>query len=177
MIKGFLVTMMVTNMLLTPTAQEIDFRPPGKIVEEKIAEKTKENEAIRKIIEKEKRIREVAKKHKEKMDYLNSFFDIQLTYYTEDESENTPGHSSVTCLGKKLEDGMVASNYYPLGTQFEIDGKIYTVSDTGGPNFNSPYRLDVFLPCNAGESIHACKQRAFKLGNPTVKARIIKGGI
>lgn len=68
-----------------------------------------------------------------------------LSFYTSLAEEN--GNQTLTASGKKLSNEMVASNVYKLGTKIDL-GKYGTVSveDRGGNHFNSPNRLDVFVP-------------------------------
>lgn len=88
--------------------------------------------------------------------------DFKFTYYTSDPSEN--GGYTVTCTGKPLVDGIVASNYYPQGTKLFIDGKVYTVADRGSSRFNSPNRLDVFVGRQGGESSGEYLSRVNNMG-------------
>lgn len=76
---------------------------------------------------------------------------ITMTFYGDFAHENG-GYAGIDANGNKLVAGTVASNYYPQGTQFEFNGTIYTVRDRGGSNFNSPNRLDVFVPRLKNES-------------------------
>lgn len=100
---------------------------------------------------------------------------FQLTHYTDDDAENIPGQPSTTCTGEKLVDGMVASNHYPLGTKIQLeDGRIVTVSDRGGSDFNNPNRLDVFVERLPGESNSAYKKRMLDLGIISMRGYIIK---
>ena len=92
---------------------------------------------------------------------------MTLTFYGDGADENG-GYAGITASGQKLRDGMVASNYYPFGTKFELNGKIYTVSDRGGSGFNGPNNLDVFVPRRAGESTVAYKVRIMKYGKRKV---------
>ncbi|HSQ89801.1 hypothetical protein [Romboutsia sp.] len=92
---------------------------------------------------------------------------ITMTFYGDGASENG-GYVGIGAYGNKLVDGTVASNYYPKGTQFTYNGKIYTVMDKGGSNFNGANRLDVFVPRKSGESNRAYKQRLLNLGRQTV---------
>lgn len=103
------------------------------------------------------------------------YISFQLTHYTDDDAENIPGQPSTTCTGKKLVDGMVASNHYPLGTKIQLeDGRIVTVSDKGGSDFDMTHRLDVFVERLPGESDDAYKKRALDLGIIYMKGYIIE---
>lgn len=37
------------------------------------------------------------------------------------------------------------STKYPFGTRISINGKIYTVEDRGGAEFNDIHRVDIFV--------------------------------
>lgn len=102
-------------------------------------------------------------KHKEK----GTPIQMTITFYGDGADENG-GYAGITATGAKLQDGMVASNYYAFGTKFKLNGKVYTVSDRGGSSFNSPNKLDVFIPRRAGESTSAYKARIRKYGKRTV---------
>ena len=92
---------------------------------------------------------------------------MTITFYGDGADENG-GYAGMTASGAKLRDGIVASNYYAFGTKFELNGKIYTVSDRGGRGLNGPNNLDVFVPRKAGESTSAYKARIRKYGRRTV---------
>lgn len=94
-----------------------------------------------------------------------------LSFYTDLPSEN--GGYTVTATGEKLRSGMVASNYYSLGTKIYLSGwGTMTVKDRGGSNFNSSKRLDVFIPRKSGESNTTYLRRVNKLGLKTVKGYV-----
>lgn len=97
---------------------------------------------------------------------------IELTYYTTLPEEN--GGYTVTCEGKPLKEGIVASNHYPLGTKIIINGRTYTVADRGGSEFDHPDRLDVLVERNPGESDDQYLRRVNNLGRVDVTAYIIK---
>lgn len=94
-----------------------------------------------------------------------------LSFYTDLPSEN--GGYTVTATGEKLRSGMVASNYYAIGTNIYLSGwGSYTVKDRGGSNFNSSNRLDVFIPRKSGESNGTYLNRVNKMGLKTVKGYV-----
>jgi 3D (Asp-Asp-Asp) domain-containing protein len=69
----------------------------------------------------------------------------------------------------------VASNYYPLGTKIFLEGiGEVTVRDRGGPNFNSPKRLDVLVQRKSGESNSAYTKRVWAMGRQKVKGYLTK---
>ena len=72
--------------------------------------------------------------------------EVEVTHYCPCYQCN--GNSLVmSASGKPLAVGMVAmSTYYPFGTKIKINGTVYTVEDRGGPEFNSIYRVDIFVP-------------------------------
>jgi len=97
-----------------------------------------------------------------------------LTFYTALESENSKA-GAITCRGRKLSRGMIASNVYKLDTQIYLEEYgIRTVADRGGNNFNTSNRLDVFVARNYGESDAAYKKRAESYGVKHVKGYIVK---
>ena len=94
-----------------------------------------------------------------------------LSFYTDLPSEN--GGYTVTATGEKLRSGMVASNYYAIGTKIHLSGwGSYTVKDRGGSNFNSSNRLDVFIPRKSGESNSTYLKRVNMMGLKTVKGYV-----
>ncbi|MGL5765026.1 MAG: hypothetical protein ACRCX8_05225 [Sarcina sp.] len=99
--------------------------------------------------------------------------DITITFYG-DTYEQNGGYPGITCTGAALQSGMIASNVYPLGTKIMWEGRVYTVSDRGGSHFNSPNRLDVFLPRLSGENDSDYIKRIYKNGKRTVRATIIQ---
>jgi 3D (Asp-Asp-Asp) domain-containing protein len=92
---------------------------------------------------------------------------MTLSFYTGEASEGGDQGSS----GKALEYGMCASNVYPYGTRFYIKGinglsyGVFTVEDTGGSDFNSANRLDIYV----GKGSDAVT-KANNLGKQTVTA-------
>lgn len=88
---------------------------------------------------------------------------ITMTFYGDFAHENG-GYAGIDANGNKLVAGTVASNYYPQGTKFEFRGQVYTVRDRGGSNFNSPNRLDVFVPRLKNESDSAYSKRIREYG-------------
>lgn len=59
------------------------------------------------------------------------------------------------------------SNYYPFGTQIEIDGVMYTVEDRGGSALKDYHRVDIYVPDH---------QEALRLGRYTTTASIYRLG-
>ena len=93
--------------------------------------------------------------------------EITMTFYGDFAHENG-GYVGIDCNGNKLIAGTVASNYNPQGTQFELNGQLFTVRDRGGSNFNSPNRLDVFVPRLKNESDSSYSKRIKQYGRKTV---------
>lgn len=96
---------------------------------------------------------------------------FELTYYTSLPIEN--GGHTITAIQTRLRNGVVASNYYTVGTKIEINGKIYTVEDRGGSEFNSPNRLDVLVERNYGESDSEYYERVNNMGRKQVIGKIL----
>lgn len=90
-----------------------------------------------------------------------------LTFYGDFSHENG-GYAGIDAQGNKLVAGTVASNIYPFGTQFQLNGQIFTVRDRGGSNFNNSNRLDVFVPRQPGESDNDYSERIKQYGKQTV---------
>lgn len=95
-----------------------------------------------------------------------------LSYYTNCPEENA-GYTT-TCTGAEPKNGMIASNYWPLGTKVIIDGKTYTVADRGGKSFNKSNRFDVFVERLSGESNQQYRKRVLEMGKRTVEVQIIQ---
>lgn len=99
-----------------------------------------------------------------------------LTFYTSLNSEN--GYGAITCRGESLVDGMVASNYYSLGTIIDLGrfGEVI-VADRGGSHFNTNNRLDVLITRNYGESDSQYYRRVNNMGRQVVKGKILKSSM
>ena len=99
-----------------------------------------------------------------------------LTFYTSLNSEN--GYGAVTCRGENLIDGMVASNYYSLGTIIDLGrfGEVI-VADRGGSHFNTNNRLDVLITRNYGESDSHYYSRVNNMGKQVVKGKVLKSSM
>lgn len=93
---------------------------------------------------------------------------MTLTFYGGGAEENG-GYAGMNAYSQKLTAGTVASNVYPRGTKFVLpSGKTLTVNDTGGGNFNSYNRLDVYVPRHDGESKDSYDRRISNLGKKTL---------
>lgn len=94
-----------------------------------------------------------------------------LSYFTDLPEEN--GGYTVTCTGKPLIYGVVASNVYSLGTKVYLKGYgTFTVADRGGNHFNNPNRLDVLIPKNKNESNSHYKRRVNDMGKSIIKGYV-----
>lgn len=71
--------------------------------------------------------------------------EVEVTHYCPCTQCN--GNSlAMSASGKPLAVGMIAtSTQYPFGTRLSINGKIYTVEDRGGAEFNDIHRVDIFV--------------------------------
>lgn len=71
--------------------------------------------------------------------------EVEVTHYCPCAQCN--GNSlAMSASGKPLAVGMVAmSAQYPFGTRLSINGRIYTVEDRGGSEFNDIHRVDIFV--------------------------------
>lgn len=141
-------------------------------IKKEIDSKTKiinqKNKIIKELEEENKKLEEENKKLKNEIGKAQEFI---LTFYTTLPQEN--GGYTTTCLGEELRNGMVASNVYPLGTKIKINGKIFTVSDRGGKNFNNYNRLDVLVERESGESNQEYLKRVNNLGKIKVTGYIL----
>lgn len=125
-------------------------------------EKKAEEERLKKELEEQK------KNEPEWQEFIVSF-------YTGLDEENSI-HGAVNCRNLPLERGMVANNVLPYGTKIFLDNDygIRTVADTGGNNFNSSNRIDLFVARRDGETEDQWKARAYSYGIQKVKGYIIK---
>ena len=144
-------------------------------IEKKRIEEERQKELARKA--EQKKLQEIKKKElktkEDKVERVNRGRTFTLTFYTDLPEEN--GGYTVTCEGKKLRAGMVASNYYKLGTKIKLDGYgTVTVSDRGSSRFDNPSRLDVLVPRKKGESSSQYLKRVNKMGKVEVKGKVIK---
>jgi 3D (Asp-Asp-Asp) domain-containing protein len=98
-----------------------------------------------------------------------------VTFYTGLDEENSK-YGAVNCRRLPLEKGMVANNILPYGTKIylENDYGVRTVSDTGGSNFNSSNRIDLFVARWNGETKEQWRKRAESYGIKKIKGYIIK---
>lgn len=93
---------------------------------------------------------------------------MTLTFYGGGAEENG-GYAGMNAYSQKLTPGTVASNVYPRGTKFKLpNGETLTVNDTGGGNFDSYNRLDVYVPRHPGEDKDAYDARISNLGTQTL---------
>ena len=112
------------------------------------------------------RIDRIEERHRQEEEKNSYNIDFVLTYYSRHPSEN--GGHNCTCIGTPLREGIVANNYYPIGTKLELeDGRIYVVEDRGGTkHFNNYNRLDVFIDTYDVNYVNS-------LGVTKIKGRII----
>jgi len=98
-----------------------------------------------------------------------------VTFYTGLDEENSK-YGAVNCRKLPLERGMVANNVLPYGTKIYLDNDygIRTVSDTGGKNFNSSNRIDLFVAKYDNETKEQWRKRAESYGIKHIKGYIIK---
>lgn len=91
-------------------------------------------------------IKRLEEQEQKRIEEENSYnIDFVLTYYSRHTSEN--GGFNCTAKGTPLREGIVANNFYPMGTKIILeDGREYIVEDRGGSSyFSNDYRLDVFV--------------------------------
>lgn len=103
-------------------------------------------------------------------DYDTTF---ELTFYSGLVCENSK-YGAVTHKGLKLFDGVVANNVLPYKTKIKLSGwGTVEVLDVGGSGFDSPNRLDVYVPRDKGENDDDYYKRVQKMGRIKVKGCII----
>ena len=110
-------------------------------------------------------------KEKLKKELANTV-NLELTYYTTLPCEN--GGYTTTAIQTRLRHGVIASNYYPIGTKILIEGTVYTVEDRGSSNFDGPNRLDVLVERRSGEYDSEYLKRVNNMGRKKVKGRILE---
>lgn len=99
---------------------------------------------------------------------------FELTFYSGLACENSK-YGAVNCKGVKLFDGIVANNVLPYGTKIKLEGwGNVEVLDVGGSNFDTPHRLDVYVPRIEGESDNEYYNRVQRMGRVKVQGKIIK---
>jgi 3D (Asp-Asp-Asp) domain-containing protein len=147
---------------------EIQFEKDKIEFEKRKAEEQKQIELKR--IEDEK----IKKEQQLKEENNREWKTFVLTFYTNLVQENS-SMGGVTCTGRRLQDGMVASNYYDLNTKIHLDGwGEVTVSDRGGSNFNNDTRLDCYIPKNDGENNAHYFNRVNNMGRKIIRGYIVK---
>ena len=172
MING--VSCVILSMFITtngafylnaPREKNIVIKDNATILMEELERKKTCNEEIKRRVN--KRFEEIERLREEKK--RKNFI---LTYYTSLDEENG-GYGGINHLGKKLSRGMVANNYYEVGTRILLDdGSEYIVADRGGKNFNSEHRLDVFVERQYGESDYEYKKRVNNKGVKEIGGKI-----
>lgn len=99
--------------------------------------------------------------------------EFTLTFYTYLSEENGE-YEGLNAMGSKIRYGQVASNVYSFNTAIELDGYgKFIVADRGGNEFNSPNRLDVYIPREEGESRTDYYNRVNAMGRVKVKGWIL----
>lgn len=63
---------------------------------------------------------------------------------------STPGQTDnnpfITASGERVQEGTMAANFLPFGTQVEIHGKVYTVTDRMNARYNNKAVVDLWQP-------------------------------
>lgn len=141
----------------------------NKSITKELEDKT--NEFNNKTKEYKKQIEDLTNENKKLKEEKAKLRKFELTFYTDLPSAN--GGYTMTASQTKPRDGVIASNYYPFGTKIEINGKVYTVEDRGGKEFNSSNRLDVLIERNPGESDSQYHKRVHNMGRKQVVGKIL----
>ena len=97
--------------------------------------------------------------------------EFKLTAYSSLPEEN--GGYNVTCKGEPLEGNIVANNTLPQGTKVILEGIEYVVADRGSKRFDNPYRLDILIERNEGETDDEYRKRVSDYGVKHIKGYII----
>ena len=164
LLSGFITTNGVF-CLNAPREKNIVIKDDATILMKELERKKSGNEEIK--IRVNKRFEEIERLREEKKRKI-----FILTYYTSLDEENG-GYGGINHLGKRLSRGMVANNYYEVGTRILLDdGSEYIVADKGGKNFNSEHRLDVFVERQYGESDYEYKKRVNNMGVKEIGGKI-----
>lgn len=103
--------------------------------------------------------------------------DIVVSFYTALADENG-GYAGITCEGKPLSEGMVATiDELPLGATLETDSLgTLTIADRMNRSVglkrckNGEYPIDMYIARNYGESDYEYKQRVLHMGVQKMKA-------
>ena len=167
-------TSVITGGLMNDKVKKIELKQKDIIekYELKIKNKDVTIDEVNKNLDKVKQeLEEVKEENDELKKELYSLVPLELTYYTSLPEEN--GGYTTTAIQTELRHGVIASNYYPIGTKILIEGTVYTVEDRGSSSFNSPNRLDVFVERKSGESNSEYAKRVYSMGKKKVKGKII----
>ena len=140
-----------------------------------LVEKKKAKEKAERKLEQQKV--KIAKKNK-----INEHITLSRGSYSSESYDTTftlSFYTSLNCLitssGAKAKNGYCANNIIKQGTCISLEGYGVTkVMDSGGNNFNSSNRLDIFVERISGESDGEYNSRVEKMGMITVRGRIIK---
>lgn len=116
-----------------------------------------------------------AEKENESKEQNKEWQEFIVSFYTGLDEENSI-YGAVNCRMKPLERGMVANNTLPYGTKIYLDNDygIRTVADTGGVNFNTSNRIDMFVEKRDDENEHQWKKRSDSYGIRYIRGYIIK---
>jgi len=121
---------------------------------------------------------EKIKQDEQKNSILNNkeWQEFIVSYYTGLDEENFANCGGKNCLSQPLERGMIASNYYKMGTQIYLDNDygVRTVADKGSSRFNSSNRIDLYVARLDVETKEQWRKRAESYGIRHVWGYIIK---
>jgi 3D (Asp-Asp-Asp) domain-containing protein len=73
----------------------------------------------------------------------------------------------ITAAGTRVRQGIIATNFLPLGTRIRIDDEIYIVEDRMNARYNGKYIIDVW---------HPTKKQALQFGRQKLTLEIIEYG-
>lgn len=138
--------MSVTLMSKSNKIETLNTQTENKYISK---EKVKRIKKVKKVVKKNKKDKEleywsnVVGKKVTKITKI----DAKLSFYTSLDSENYEGCNGITASGVKLFDGVVANNYWNMGTVVYFKGYgEYEVLDTGGKGLNTWNNFDMYIP-------------------------------
>jgi len=153
-----------------------------KLLKKQIAkkEKLRQQELKKELLAKQK-IREtkIANEEKEVSDNVSKSrggdYDTTFTctFYSGLVEENS-SEGDIGSQGVRLYDGCVASNVIPYGSKINLEGYgNMEVLDSGGDNFDSSNRLDIYVSRENGESDDDYSNRVMRMGKVKIRGSIV----
>lgn len=103
-------------------------------------------------------------------------YNLELSFYTDLQEENTPGQQSICANGDVLDSSVIANNVLSIGTDVYIEGfGTKEVKDRGSEKyFGHIEKCDVFIERHSGESDNDYFNRVNNMGRIVKKGYVIK---